>query len=178
MTDPCERSAASIAYEWWRDLNPRDGVQSGRQRAALARLRRAATPLDVMQEPEALRLIARLPRDPDRVATLIGVLAHVRETDERHVARAVGRTALDDDQSALLSEGRFRRLVQVPHNELMEPMRRLVRMAKGTVNVHDLSYAILNWGDRVKKSWIFNYYGVAVSVSSENDHADIADNAT
>ena len=166
MTDSAQRSGASIAYEWWRDLNPKDARQSGPQRAALARLRRAATPIDVMQEPEALRLIARLPRNPDRIAMLAGILAFVRESDDQRVARAVGRKTLDDEQSALLSEGRFRRLLQVHDSELMEPMRRLVRMTKGKLNVHDLSSAVLYWGDGVKKRWIFDYYGVADGIRS------------
>ncbi len=167
MTETAKPSSASIAYDWWRSLNPADSVQSGRHRAALARMRRAATPIEVMQEPEALRLIARLPRHPDRVAILAGVLAFVRETEERRVARAIGRDALDDEHSALLSENRFRRLLQSNRNELMDPMRRLVRMAKGTLNVHDLSRAILYWGDDMKKRWIFDYYGVADSIRSE-----------
>ena len=110
-------------------------------------MRRAATPIEVMQEPEALRLIARLPRNPDRVAVLAGVLAHVRESEDRRVARAIGRTTLDDEQSALVSEGRFRRLLQTNDDELMEPMRRLVRISKGTINVRDLSAAVLYWSD-------------------------------
>lgn len=169
MSRSGDESAASAAFKWWRELNPPDGVRSGRQRAALARLRRAAKPVEIMLEPEALRLIARLPRDPDRVdrvAALIGVLAHVRETDQRPVARAVGRDALDDDQS-VLSEERFRRLLQARPNELMEPMRRLVRLAGGKVNVEDLSRSILYWGDRVRKRWIFDYYGVAAGIRSE-----------
>ena len=72
MTDSPQQSAASIAYEWWRRLHPLSVPQSGAQRAALARMRRAAAPIDVIQEPEALRLIARLPRNPDRVAMLAG----------------------------------------------------------------------------------------------------------
>ena len=81
--------------------------------------------------------------------------------------RAIGRTKLDDEQSALVSEGRFRRLLQVQDGELMEAMRRLVRMTKGTANVRDLSSAVLYWGDGVKKRWIFDYYGVADSIRSE-----------
>ena len=100
MTDSAKPGGASIAYEWWRSLNPTDSLQSGRQRAALAGIRRATTPIEVMQEPEALRLIARMPRNPDRVATLAGILAFVRESDDRRVARAIGRTTMDDDQSA------------------------------------------------------------------------------
>ena len=156
-------NVVSIACEWWRDLNPKDASPSGHRRTALARLRRAARPIEVMQEPEALRLIARLPRDPERVAILAGVLAFVRETDDRPVARAVGRAGLDDDRTALLAVGRFRRLLQEPPHGLMAPMRRLVRMTKGKVNVRDLSASILYWGDGVRKRWIFDYYAVGVA---------------
>ena len=164
MTDSVRRGGASIAYEWWRSMNPEETTQAGPHRAALARMRRAATPVEVMLVPQALRLVSRLPRDPDRVAALAGILAHVRASDQQRVARAVGRTALDDDQSALLSEGRFRRLLQTPGNELMEPMRRLVRMMKGTANVLDLASAVLYWGDDVRKRWIFDYYAVSAGL--------------
>ena len=78
-----------------------------------------------------------------------------------------------------MSEGRFRRLLQAHDSELMEAMRRLVRMAKGKLNVHDLSYAILNWGggyrgEQVKKQWIFDYYGVASSIRTEDGSPESA----
>ena len=179
MTDSAPNRGADIAHDWWRRLTGKEGARLGQRRAALARMRRAATPIEVMQEPEALRLVERLPRRPDRAAALAGVLAFVSETDERRVARTIGRTSLDDDQSALVSEGRFRRLLQAHDSELMEAMRRLVRMAKGKLNVHDLSYAILNWGggyrgEQVKKQWIFDYYGVASSIRTEDGSPESA----
>ena len=172
------RSGSAIAEAWWRELtsDEADGrISRGTKRKALAVLRRADTPLEVMQEPEALRLIARLPdEDPDRVAILAGILAFVRESDDRRVASAIGRASLDDgraslddgraslddDKSAIMSESRFRRLMRVPGDELMETMRRLVRLTGGKANVRDLSFAVLRWGDGVKKRWIFDYYGV------------------
>jgi len=172
MTDSNRHRGAAVACDWWQRLTRRDGPHLGQRRAALARIRRAATPIEVMQEPEALRLIERLPRsNPDRVAQLVGVLAFVRESDERSVPRAIGRASLDDGDEALVSEGRFRRLLQTQNDELMEAMRRLVRMAKGKLNVHDLSSAILDWGDgyrgdRVKRRWIFDYYNVVISIQS------------
>ncbi len=159
--NPDDTRAEAVAYRWWRELVPTGTPTSGTHRSALARMRRAATPLEIMQEPAALRLIARLPHNPDRVATLAGILAFVVETDSLPVARAVGRASLDDSQSARLSENRFRRLLQVQDIELLDPMRRLVRMTKGRVNVYSLSQAILYWGDKIKKQWIFDYYGVA-----------------
>ena len=170
MTDSTRRSAAGIAEEWWRDLLSAE--RGGPRRAALARLRRAATPLEVIQEPEALRLIARLPRDPDRVAILAGVLAFVRKSDNKSVARAIG---IDDEKRAIMSEARFRRMLQARDDELMDAMRRLIRLTKGKVNVYDLSDAILYWGDRVRKRWIFEYYGMSENIRSGVGPATMAD---
>ena len=166
MTDKVQpQDAAAVVEEWWRRLNSEDTGRRGARRAALARLRRAATPLEAMQEPEALRLIVRLPRyPPERVAILAGVLACVRETDDRPVARAIGRESLDDEK-AIMAEVRFRRLLQARPAELLDPMRRLVALTKWRVNVYDLSYTVLHWGDRVRKRWIFDYYGVSENVS-------------
>ena len=163
MTDSVRRNeAAVVAEDWWRALNADRSGGRGARRGALARMRRAATPLEVMQEPEALRLIARLPRNPDRVAVLAGILACVRETEGRTVARAIGRASLDDER-AILSEVRFRRLLQARNDELLEAMRRIIRLTSGKANVYDLSDAVLHWGDRVRKRWIFDYYGVSGS---------------
>lgn len=173
MTSEQTSRGGRIAYEWWRALYPRDGRQSGPSRAALARLRRAATPMDVMLEPEALRLMTRLPRSrKERVAILAGVLAWVREVDDLRIARAIGRSSLDDDQSARVSESRFRRLLQSQADELLNPMRRLVQQMKGRANVEDLADAILYWGDPVKKKWIFDYFNVASSAPSAETAAE------
>ena len=164
MKDMDQPRAADIAKQWWQELTATDSALRGARRAARARLRRATTVLDVIQEPEALRLIARLPgRSPERVAALAGVLALVdREPPHgQNVARAIGRDSLDDDESALMSEGRFRRLLQAEDGNLMGPMRRLVRLTKGVAHVRDLSSAVLCWSDDVKKRWIFDYYNVS-----------------
>ena len=169
MTTSKDRKFATTAERWWRELTSEDSGQKktrGPRRAALARLRRAKTPLEILQEPEALRLIERLAgAPPDRVAILAGVLAYVREHDAQLVGSAIGRDKLDDE-TALMSENRFRRLLQVSSNELLDPMRRLVHLTKGKANVFDLSFAILCWGERVKKHWIFRYYGVSGNVGS------------
>ena len=164
MTNPRPRD---ITYEWWNRL--RD--PSGPHRASLARMRRAHTPVGVIQEPEALRLIARLRPyrvNDDRVAALAGVLALVRENEDMRVARAVGRRSLDDAQSAKLSEERFRRLMQAETDDLMSQMRRLMQMTKGRANVRDLADAILYWGDRVRKDWTFQYYAVAFDSAAQS----------
>ena len=176
MTGSASQNDVAVAVKWWRDLTmieSRGRLSRGSRRAALARLRRATTPIEAMLEPEALRLIAGLSgsggRFQERAAVLAGVLATVREEERRPVARALGRSSLDDPESARMSESRFRRLLQADDEELMDAMRRLVGLAGGRVDVYDLSHAILYWGDRVKKRWIFRYYNVEESLRPATD---------
>ncbi len=162
----------AVAEAWWRRLVPSDdGTRppEGWQRAALARLRRATTHLDVMTETHALRLFQELPRYPeDRVAVLAGVLAVVRKNGHHPITRVLGREELDKAESATLSESRFRRLLQTPDHELLDPMRRLVRLAKGAANVRHLAASILYWGDGKKKQWVFEYYGASSASRSSS----------
>lgn len=167
MTDSKRTNIGAVATKWYgRTLDDEAGNPAlrGARRAVRARLRRARTPLDVMQEPEALRLIGELSGEhPDRVAILAGILAFVEKTDDRKIARVIGRDSLDDDK-AIVSETRFRRLLQTPGDELLDPMRRLVHLTKGKANVYDLSVSVLCWGDGVRKRWIFDYYNVSESI--------------
>ena len=61
MTDSHHHKGATVAHAWWQRLVRPDGPNLGQRRAALARIRRASTPIEVMHEQEALRLIERLP---------------------------------------------------------------------------------------------------------------------
>ena len=169
--------ARDVAYDWWNGLQDR----AGGHRASLAHMRRAHAPVDIIQEPAALRLIARLRpfgRDHDRVAILAGVLALVREDHGTRVARALGRRSLDDERPPRLSEGRFRRLMHADGEELLPQMRRLVQMAAGTVNVRDLADGILYWGDGVRKDWTFEYYGVGFAAPDASEAGQDDDEAT
>ena len=180
MTAPERWNGAAVAEHWWRDLTSEAAAGRGPRRASRARLRRATTPLEVIQEPEALRLIARLPNENhDRVAILAGILAFVDVSDDaRRVPRAIGRDKLDDE-TALMSEGRFRRLLQTDGDALMDAMRRLVHLTGHKANVYDLSFAVLRWGDAVKRRWIFEYYNVAFADSARSRAAsDAASSAT
>ena len=88
MTEkPSWSRIAESARDWWRELQPSDehGQPRAGDRAALARLRRAATPADAIAEEPTLMLFRRLglqsenyPRLP-RVAVMAMVLAHIRE---------------------------------------------------------------------------------------------------
>ena len=181
MTDSRQQTSADIAARWFdRTLDESaDAARRGARRSARARLRRATTPLEIMQEPEALRLIATLRCERvHRVAVLAGVLAFVEEKDDNRIARAIGPSSLDDDD-AVVSAIRFRRLLLTPGDELLDPMRRLVRLTKGKANVRDMSFSVLRWGDRIRERWIFDYYGVSAGpVGQETAQGAPAPSAT
>ena len=170
MSDLDTPDFGAVAREWWRNCiwdNPADRAGRSRRRAARARLRRAKTPLDVIQEPEALRLVARFPpRRRDRAAVLAGILAFVEEDDNRPVARVIGRESFGSDEPPPMSEARFRRLLQTEANELLDPMRRLLLLADGKANVGDLSEAVLYWNDKTRKRWIYLYHDVSAYPSN------------
>ena len=130
MMNSRRQNDAAIAATWWRELTAMEShgrLTRGARRATLARLRRATTPVEIILEPEALRLLAALNGKGDayreRAAILAGVLATVREEDSQPVMRALGRDALDESESAQMSEARFRRLLQSDGEAQLDAMR-------------------------------------------------------
>lgn len=163
-----QKKAELVAKDWWYERIRDDTARRSVRRAVRARLRRASTVIEVIQEPEALRLIERLAKwQWDRAATLAGILAYVENDDDMPVARAIGPGRSDSNQSPKMSEARFRRLLQSEERDLLDPMRRLVRLADGKINVLDLSSSVFYWNDSTRKRWIYNYYGVF----EQNSHA-------
>jgi CRISPR system Cascade subunit CasB len=176
---PSPSQVAERARAWWRDLQPADerGQAKEGDRAALARLRRCATPADAMVEEATLTLFRRLglkATDHHRlpqVALIAMVLAHVRADAASDAdgfrpaaARAIGRASLEDEDSAKMSVLRFRRLLSARDEaELAQQMRRLVALADGRVNVGDLAASLLFWGDKVRQRWTFEYYAAGAA---------------
>lgn len=153
------KEKAWLAAQWWRELatdefGPRD-------RAAIARLRHAASPLEAAEEEATITLVRRLDggiESLERIAVCAGVLAHVRTDDDATVARRIGRTG-DPEKRAKMSRLRFRRLIQADTAEdVFVQFRRLVALADRKVNVEDLAAALLDWSDRRKRDWIFRYH--------------------
>lgn len=159
---------------WWEMLQlSEDGRRKG-DRAALARLRRAAAPLDVLDEPAVFDLYRRLgfgAREAEGrlpwVAVAAMVLAHVRNDEpHRSPARAVGRTDWSDAalDTARIKPLRFQGLLCARDPEdVARQMRRLVALADRRINVGALAAAILSWnhperGDRIRARWAFDYY--------------------
>jgi len=176
-----DRGAKALA--WWGEL--RGDPDTGRpgDRAAMARLRRAASIVEAMAEPAVLDLYRRLGFGPapcearvrlPTVAVVAMVLAHVRECEARHPARTIGlRTPSDDDPP--LKPLRFRRLLTIDDDEeLVRDMRRLVAIADRKVDVAGLARALLQWNDperrdRVRADWAFHYYAAGEAAPAAAD---------
>ena len=181
---PSLSQVAERARAWWRELQPADerGQPRDGDRAALARLRRCATPAEAMVEEATLTLFRRLglkatdQRRLPQVALIAMVLAQVRADAEPEAGgfrpaavRAVGRSSLEDQESAKMSALRFRRLLAARDDEeLAREMRRLVALADGRINVCDLAASLFHWnhperGDKVRQRWTFEYYAAGVA---------------
>ena len=118
------------------------------------------TPLEIMQEATALRLITWLPyENHDKVAILAGILATVRQNTSKSLGRSIGHAAADSDRKPLLSEHNLQRLLQTEAPDLLPAMRRLVRQTHGTINVYDMAFVVLRWGTGIKKRLLLDYYG-------------------
>ena len=150
----------NIPGAWWAALNT----------GGAARLRRCRRPLDAMLLPETLDLIRRLkwPRDrTDHAAILAIVLAHVKADDSRQIMRAVGRETFEDE-TALLSEVRFRRLITTEEpGELLAGLIRLVQIKDGAINIRELANVLRWWTDRARQQWAASYYAAFTPTERE-----------
>jgi CRISPR system Cascade subunit CasB len=156
-----EHREGEILTQWWNSLQQDTG---GR-----ARLRRCHSPEEVMLEPAFHRLLNRLRslieqpdraeaeivRDMHRLATVAGLLAHVRRPDNRSLA---DRMAEKRGQRVLVSPLRFRRLLKVPFEELYEAMIRMLRQLDETASLFDLANSVFYWGDKTRKRWALTYF--------------------
>jgi CRISPR system Cascade subunit CasB len=159
-----------IAARWWRELqpddkrpNPADGAGS---RAALARLRRCTSAIHAATIAEALELARRLDITHGRhgrfesVLLTAVVLAHVRDDDRSApVARRLGGAG--PNSRAPMSPLRFARLLNAETTEeKLIAFRRAVVLLGGTAHVPNLASALLDWSDKTRIAWAFDYYGV------------------
>jgi CRISPR system Cascade subunit CasB len=188
-----ERPRYAAALSWWSALQPyrEDGSPNPQaDRGALARLRRAASPADILDEEAVFDLHRRLgfgrrsaAETLPQVAVVGAVLAHVREHDrERPPARAVGRQSLGDAglETAAMSPLRMRRLLQAREpDDVLRQMRRLVDLADRRVDVGALAELILDWlnperGDRARSLFAYDYYaagGPKPGTATDRPHA-------
>lgn len=158
------KDAGFHALSWWRTLQPDLEVKRSGDRAALARLRRCNTASAAMLEPSALQLFQALEataaHDLPAVALAAAVLAHVRDDRPgRSVARLIGPGSIETPETALMKPMRFRRLMEADGlDERLAAFRRLAALAGGSLPVRDLAEALLDWSNRRRTRWVFEYW--------------------
>lgn len=172
------RHAAGIvakqARTWWRALQPDPVRGEPGDRAALAKLRRCSSVVDVLFEPAAQDLARRCGARGggalERIALVAGVLAHVRvDGPGLPVARQIGPVDATDSTTALCKPVRFRRLLDMAEfDDCLRGFRRLVALADAEMNVSDLAEAVFLWprpeggdseaADRVRVRWVYEYW--------------------
>jgi CRISPR system Cascade subunit CasB len=189
-TDHPQPRWAQIARRWWEmlhDATRKDGTANpARDPAALARLRRATSPMDALEEPSVFDLYRKLgfsrhefERRLPRVAVVAAVLAHVRADAALGSNGFRPRFAdlLGRGEHPLMSALRFKRLLAATEDpDLMITFRRAVAIAgKKGIDVGDLAESLLDWSDRRRMQWAFDYYGAGSAAPKENDIASTDD---
>ena len=154
-----ETAIGKVLLDWWEGLDD--------DRGSRAVLRRASTITAVSLTPSYQRLYRRLrgagwaddtkPYHNDRLAAAIGLLSHVKQNDERALAKSMSQRDGAGDRPCV-SELRFRRLLESPDlDALFIGLRRVLPLMNHGVNVLGLANDLVHWGDDVKKRWAYSY---------------------
>ncbi|MDR0809099.1 MAG: type I-E CRISPR-associated protein Cse2/CasB [Gemmobacter sp.] len=153
------KTLGQITFGWWKkNLRPDD--DTGPARALRARLRRADHVTDILAEARVIALHDLLDRrtDPQTLAALAQVLAHVERHEGRRIAEAFG----GESETKALSPPRFQRLIRSKgRQELATGLRRALPLVGRACNVAALAEDILFWGEKPRIRWCFDYYGAA-----------------
>jgi CRISPR system Cascade subunit CasB len=150
---------------WWRKLHS----ESGPQRAARARLKRAATLTQVALEPAYQNVYQQLrqasgeaywtEQQRDGLAAAVALAAHLKPTESPgalSVARAASADKNGDPNP--VSPLRFRRLLDAPDiDSLFISLRRLLPLMGGSLDPAQLAQDLFGWGDVVRKRWAYAY---------------------
>jgi CRISPR system Cascade subunit CasB len=172
-----------VARRWWAMIQgDQEEVASprGRDRAALARLRRAVTPVEALEEPVVFDLYKKLgfgrsdiDRRLPRVAVVAAVLAHIKgdAAPAENGFRRRFAEILGHGERPLMSELRFKRLLSATEDrDLMTSFRRAVALAGGkNIDVGDVAASLLDWSDRRRMHWAFDYYGAGIAAPKRDD---------
>lgn len=167
MTSGTELTGPVVA--WWQSLQPRE--HEGRlltgDRAALARLRRARSIVELCTEPATIALCRQAsnhPKDLERYALIAGVLAVVRADVPQSLARLLG----EPEGNPRFSPLRLRRLIEaVEPDEQLTGFRQALAQVDHRANVRDLAATLLDWTprsrfDQRRQRLIYEYYHVVL----------------
>ncbi|MCI0508192.1 MAG: type I-E CRISPR-associated protein Cse2/CasB [Gammaproteobacteria bacterium] len=163
-----ESTAGKVLAGFWDELRKDNGAR--------AELRRCKTATDVMMTPVFHRLCVRLKPVlssvsgwEERIAIITGLISHLNRESAQVLKAGVARSESDIESfirpmadlkgdRPLVSELRFRRLLQRDVGDLYPALIRILRMVDGKTNLYGLAESVFYWGDNVKKRWAFAYF--------------------
>lgn len=150
--------ACEILMTWRKDL--------ARHTAARAELRRAQTPLDVARIGYFHVLISRLREadynvnlyNSDAVAIAAALVARIRYYNGRSTfAKQMSEKRRG---TPLISKMRLKRILDAEeHEDIVRELSSAIRIMGERANILDLADGIVNWNDRVRRDWLYRYYG-------------------
>ncbi len=150
---------AAALRDWWSGLDD--------DRGARAELRRAHDITAVSLTSAYQRAYRRLraagwdvggasPLN-DRLAAVIGLLAHVKTNSDLSPPLAMSARDAGGDRPHV-SPLRFQRLLEAPDlDALFSGLRRTLPLVNHQISITALANDVLFWGDRVKKNWAYAY---------------------
>ena len=145
--------------DWWAGLKDERGDR--------AQLRRAHDITAVSLTPAYQRAYRRLREagwdvegvSPlnDRLAAVIGLLAHVKADGDQSPAQAMSRDDSGEGRPPV-SPLRFQRLLEAPDlDALFIGLRRALPLVDHQISITALAQDLVYWGDKVKKAWAYAY---------------------
>lgn len=148
-----------IIQHWWQALQSDSGTR--------ARLRRANSTSTVALEYGYNQLVQRLHDAKsirikqkymqENLPAVVRILAHVRE--DNTTQSVAGSMRGVHSQRAIISDLRFRRLIQIKdQDQLADMLIRVIRMLGYRVNVCDLAKSVYCWNEHTCKRWANQYY--------------------
>lgn len=168
---PDHETRGQALREWHAALENKKGAR--------ARLRRAASPSEVVFEPEFHQLLGKLrdlqPRirvdDPKvqlNLAALAGLAARVEKNREgMTLARQMGMSGdLKGAAGPAVSEYRFRRLLTTSSlDDRFTQLSRVIQLLDKRINLLSLADAMYDWDDDpdLRQQWAYDYYQSAQS---------------
>jgi CRISPR system Cascade subunit CasB len=163
--------SGEVLLEWHKGLEQDKGSR--------ARLRRAASPDDVIFEPSFHQLLAKLrpafrvddPRVRRNLAAFAGLAARVREhIEDFPLARQMGTSgARKNSDSLAVTEQRFRRLLTTPTLDARySQLARMIHLLGHRIDLLSLADALCYWetDPDLRQQWAYDYYQSAQSALS------------
>lgn len=160
-----ESDLGQALTRWWEHLHGKGEFEGKPQTADRAELSRAQTLADVILLPTFQRACVRFKpffkaedwdKSIERLAMILALLARVRETTSESLPLQMASP--NKGEKPVVSELRFRRLIQRDRDELYGAMIRVLQKLGKKANIHELANDSYYWGDKVKRKWAFVYF--------------------